>query len=762
MQKPVTKYSFEVSEETNIEEQCYILKVTEPWEDNLDVIGKNDLENDVFSSYDVEMKLCPTDTKRRYGFSDHLLKVPSMEYDDGDTICQFDRHAPARISTSPTLRRLRNSTPSISQVFPLQDDPASTPPGNQKQRSDSFVPVCQAPPLCSEQLSSSSNTNSLLPKDNCTSLDTMHIFSRQKDGFSGYQTLQGKGELNASSPSEEQNPQECVQQDVKSSSPFSFMKNNLSCLTFFQTLETHNASLSCSAGRRHSSVVVSLPGLEMFPGDLMISDSAAEFLYSSASQQCAESKKPWWPFAKKGNSKDKRKQISDLENCLSALTIDISECSGYEFHSVKDKAWHEITKIHQVDQKAPDDPLDRKKKEAIWELFTTECTYLLDHLLVLKMIFMNTLKYLQSKEFLPDVDCGLLFANLEELNQVSLSFVTSFFSDIKDHLVNPTSSLDFIPVLTKYFQGNLCQSHQMYCLNYTSAVFYLEKLKKREDFGVYLKWCERNEQCQRRRLSELLVAPLHKLTRYPLLLKNIWKNTDTAEKAIISSIKEKVEKSIRDLEGKVKWLDNFQKFKQLQDILIWPPLWDQDKRFFVPECLKHVLRDNPNENILSPTKRSLLHEGRLTLAEHMRLIDVYLFLFDDLLLITKPNRHKKKAGASDASLISVCPFLTPELQSLVQEGGSCTVLDQPIPLDRLILKNIDSFHVTVVGLQNTFLIQHENRYQQYIAVFLLQAQTEAVKKAWISQIQTAISDFAKRHIPPHNAFLSLPAESSEI
>ncbi|KAJ6656309.1 hypothetical protein lerEdw1_003812 [Lerista edwardsae] len=692
MQKPVTEYAFEVQEETHIEGQGYILKVTEPWDDNLDLIGKSDLGNDVFSSCetpalpDVEMQLGPADSTRREGFSDSLLKVPSIEYDDDDddvnTTCQFDRHAPARISTSPTLRRLRNSTSSISQPFPLQDNPESAQMGNQKPLPDSCLPICQTPPPCSEHPSSSPNANSLFSKDNSTSFHAESIFSHQKDDFSGTQTLQETGECKAASPSEEeQNAQECV-----------------------QTLESHNVSLSSSTGRRPSSVVVSLPGLEMFPGDLMISDSAAEFLCRSASLQCSESKKAWWPFAKKGNSKDKRKQISELENCLSAVTIKISECSGYEFHSVKDKAWHEITKIHQVDQKATDDPLDRKQKEAIWELFTTECTYLLDHFLVLKMIFMNTLKYLQSKEFLPDVDCGLLFANLEELNQVSLSFVTSFFSVIKDHLVNPTSPLDFISVLTKYFQGNLCQSHQIYCLNYTSAVFYLEKLKKREDFGVYLKWCERNEQCQRRHLSELLVAPLHKLTRYPLLLKNIWKNIDTAEKATISSIKDKVEKSIRDLEGKVKWLDNFQKFKQLQDIIIWPPLWDQDKRFFVPECLKHILRDNPNENILSPTKRSLLHEGRLTLAEHMKLIDVHLFLFDDLLLITKPNRHKKKAGTSDTSLISVCPFLTPELQSLVQEGGSCTVLDQPIPLDRLILKNIDSFHGT--GMFNMVFLKN--------------------------------------------------------
>lgn len=45
-----------------------------------------------------------------------------------------------------------------------------------------------------------------------------------------------------------------------------------------------------------------------------------------------------------------------------------------------------------------------------------------------------------------------------------------------------------------------------------------------------------------------------------------------------------------DLEGKVKWLDNFQKFRHLQEIIVWPPLWDRDKRFFIPEVQKGSLR----------------------------------------------------------------------------------------------------------------------------------------------------------------------------
>ncbi|XP_010146707.1 PREDICTED: pleckstrin homology domain-containing family G member 7 [Eurypyga helias] len=439
----------------------------------------------------------------------------------------------------------------------------------------------------------------------------------------------------------------------------------------------------------------------------------------------------------------------------------IIDCSPYEFFCFKSKSWHEFMKVQQTEQKDVDSRLEMKKEAAVWELFTSECTYFLDHLLVLKMIFMNTLKYLQSNEFLLDVDLLRLFANLEELNKISLNFLNTFFETVKEHVSKSDSPVDFSSILRKFFQGDLCQTHQIYCLNYTSAVFYLENLRQREDFGIYLKWCEQNKQCRRLHLPELLVAPLHRLTRYPLLLNNIWKrSTDEPEKGFIWSLKEKVEKSIRDLEGKVKWLDNFQKFKQLQEVIIWPQVWDRDKRFFVPESMKQSLRENSSENILSSANRLLLHEGRLTLAESTRLLDVYLFLFNDFLLITKIKRNKKKYGGSDTGLIPVCPSLTPELQSFIREGGFCTVLDQPIPLDRLILKNVDPVHVTVFSLRNAFLIQHENRYRQCIAVFLLQAQTETAKKTWMSQIETAISNYTVQHDTKKSTAFSFPAESS--
>ncbi|XP_021231458.1 pleckstrin homology domain-containing family G member 7 isoform X8 [Numida meleagris] len=646
MQQPSSDCSPDLEKETCINVDL-LNKEIEPHKENGALSGSSSPE-DTFSlcgtqpvSIHTDTTTPPGDHTRRRGYTESsLLKLPTEECTGSHhTAFQFDRHALARISTSPTLRRLRMA--SASQALTFQDSSDAAQLGNQTEYTGSLHHICKTPPRCTKSSSLS------LPA--CVYTKLLYSKAKTETTLADPESANLRLKLlSQEDPLSNVTPKEMLQNSWRANSatlPRRFPR--FSCVSQ-ESIQKSGLPIQRSAERRRSSVVVSLPGLEVFPGDLLVSDSALDYLAHTALLLNAESKKPRWPFAKRG------------------------------------------------------------------------------------VIFMNTLKYLQSNEFLLDVDLWRLFANLEELN--------------------------------KFFQGDLCQTHQIYCLNYTSAVFYLEKLRQREDFGIYLKqWCEQKKQCRRLHLPELLVAPLHRLTRYPLLLNNIWKrSTDKTEKDSIWSLKEKVEKSIRDLEGKVKWLDNFQKFRQLHEVIIWPQVWDRDKRFFVPECLKQSLRENSSENILSSASRLLLHDGRLTLAESTRLLDVYLFLFDDFLLITKIKRNKKKYGGSDTGLTLVCPSLAPELQSFVREGGFCQVLDQPIPLDRLILKNVDPIHVTVPSLRNAFLIQHENRYRQCIAVFLLQAQTESAKKTWMSQIERAISNYMKQHETKKNTLLCSPAESSEI
>uniref|UniRef100_A0A668A309 Pleckstrin homology domain containing, family G (with RhoGef domain) member 7 n=1 Tax=Myripristis murdjan TaxID=586833 RepID=A0A668A309_9TELE len=394
------------------------------------------------------------------------------------------------------------------------------------------------------------------------------------------------------------------------------------------------------------------------------------------------------------------------------------------------------------------DPQGFKRQEAIWELFTSECVYFLDQLMVLKEVFLATLTNLQMRNWLADVDSWRLFANLNELCLVSFGFLNNLLRVIKDTLEIPVQGggPTLLDLLCRAFRESICHCLQKYCLNYSTALVYLDSLKPREDFGSYVKWCERNEQCRRLQLRDLLVAPLQRLTRYPLLLRNIAKRCQTEEETRkLQVIAEQVDTSICDLEGKVKWLDNYQKVKKLRDALVWLPVWERDKRAFVPENLKHLLKAVTLENLIS--HRSLLHEGKMVLTENAKLIDVYLFLFDEFLLITKIKRNKKNL----------------ELDQLLKEGCTFTVLDQPMSLDRLQLRNIDQLNASTSGLPHSFIIMHQNRYQQCIGAFIVQAPSESVKRVWMSKIEGAVTALLKLDSQqPRVKSSSLWLESSQI
>uniref|UniRef100_A0A8C6PWM6 Pleckstrin homology and RhoGEF domain containing G7 n=1 Tax=Nothobranchius furzeri TaxID=105023 RepID=A0A8C6PWM6_NOTFU len=401
------------------------------------------------------------------------------------------------------------------------------------------------------------------------------------------------------------------------------------------------------------------------------------------------------------------------------------------------------------------DPQLLKRQEAIWELFTSECVYFLDQLMVLKEVFLVMLLNLQQKNCLSDIDSWRLFANLNELCLVSSSFLKNLLRVIKQMLeVTQGDGPTLLELLRKAFQESICPCLEKYCLNYTSALLYLYNLMPREDFRSYVKWCERSEHCRRLQLRDLLVAPLQRLTRYPLLLRNVAKKSPSAEETRgLLSIAEQVDVSICDLEGKVKWLDNYRKVKQLRDALVWIPVWERDKRTLIPESLKHLLKAVTLENLIS--HRSLLHEGRLVLTENTKQIDVYLFLFDEFLLITKIKRNKKQNTLRLQQ--------NQELDQLLKEGCTFTVLDQPISLDRLQLRNIDQLNASTSGLPNSFIIMHHNRYQQCIGAFILQATSESAKREWMSKIEGASTALLKLDSqPPPVKSSSLWLESSQI
>lgn len=678
-------------------------------------VQSEDKDTQTASPFIMRIDLGRTSSRLRYGSLTESDGVPAHLF-------QFDRQAPARISTSPTLRRMRSTRISYREPSKLdsplgEESPTPTSPLSQFFR--------QSSPLAVQLDGESGNFES--------SMIHGKIRSHRSKTLDNGVICKSK---------ESRDSKEPVSEDSESTSDDNEQGKD-PCHKRLQE-------------RRRSSVVVSLPGLDVSPGDLFVSNGAADILNKSAYSDIKKSK---WPFSRRSTTKGKTCSVADIDKCLAG--VQVQEWRDTDFQTFKDMSLEDFLR-GRSELEAAENPKTYRKQEAIWELFTSECVYFLDQLMVLKEVFLTTLTDLQMRECLLDIDSWRLFANLNELCLVSFGFLSSLLRVIKEMWASPdsNSSQSLLELLRKAFGESICHCLQKYCLNYSTAIFYLDSLKLREDFGSFVKWCERNEQCRRLQLKDLLVIPLQRFTRYPLLLKNIGKRScSEAEENTIQSIVDLVDRAIYDLEGKVKWLDNYQKVKQLKESLVWLPVWERDKRSHVPENLKHLLKSVTLENLVS--HRSLLHDGKLVLIENAKLHEVYLLLFDEFLLITKIKRSKKKSGVVESNPLR--PAAGQELELLLQEGCSFTVLDQPISLDRLQLKNIDQINATASGLPNSFIIMHQNRYQQCIGVFILQAQTETMKKAWVSVIEDAINSLLKQDCQQprvKNSFLYL--ESSQI
>nr|XP_057930831.1 pleckstrin homology domain-containing family G member 7 [Doryrhamphus excisus] len=650
---------------------------------------------------------------------------------DGDgmvaPVFQFDRQAPSRISTSPTLRRMRSTRrPVLESRDPAgtQEEPSPVTLSSPLHRVKSplaMSPLLSDGEICHEHPPISSCGRQRTRSHRSKTFDN-HIASMKPECHSAHPTIMKE---------------------------FGFPDGELQ--------EEHHPNRLQE--RRRSSVVVSLSGLDVSPGDLFVSNGAADRLNNS---NFSDTKKSKWPFSRRSTTKGKSQNstVSDIEKYLS--TAQIQNWRNYDLQKYKDYSLAEFLQDQSSQWCSSSDRLASKRQEAIWELFTSECVYFLDQLMVLKEVFLATLTNLQTRNCLLDIDSWRLFANLSELCLVSFDFLSNLLRAIKDSLdISTSGGSTLMELLSNAFQESICHCLQKYCLNYSTALVYLDTLKPREDFGSYVKWCERNEQCRRLQLRDLLVAPLQRLTRYPLLLRNIARRFHTEEeRRDVQAVAEQVDVSICDLEGKVKWLDNYQKVKQLTDALVWLPVWERDKRAIIPENLKHLLKAVTLENLIS--HRSLLHDGKLLLTENTKLLDVYLFLFDEFLLITKIKRSKKKSIGPEQNPLKLPQNL--ELDQLLKEGCTFTVLDQPVSLDRLQLRNIDQLNASTSGLPHSFIIMHQNRYQQCIGAFILQAGSESSKRAWISKIEEAVSALLKldSQQPPRVKSASLWLESSQI
>jgi len=243
-----------------------------------------------------------------------------------------------------------------------------------------------------------------------------------------------------------------------------------------------------------------------------------------------------------------------------------------------------------------------KRDKAVSELLTTEKTYV-DQLRTLDIVYVNELEKL--KTITPEQH-NTLFSQIKIILNFNTNFLTNLSNAIKKNKSIGQEMLNFCP----YFK-----IYREYVNNYEQASILLRKLKDRQEFTEFDE--EGRRRCNNLSISDLIVTPIQRVPRYPMLLKEIIKNTDDnhPDLDLLTLALEKYTSLNRDINEGIK---------------------EQEKRNKVREIGEKVLDGGKPISLVAPARRFIM-KGELWKVCRGKNKKYTFFLFNDTLIYADPQ-----------------------------------------------------------------------------------------------------------------------------
>ncbi|XP_062255877.1 rho guanine nucleotide exchange factor 1b isoform X3 [Platichthys flesus] len=363
---------------------------------------------------------------------------------------------------------------------------------------------------------------------------------------------------------------------------------------------------------------------------------------------------------------------------------------------------------------------ETKRQEVINELFATEHAHV-RMLSVLQMVFS---KPLEREELLSSTELATIFPNLDEIIEMHYNFYESLKKlRLDDNFIIKSISTtvlnrfggpegDWFQKLTSRF----C-SHQSWALDQIKS-----RQKKETRFNSFIQEAESKPQCRRLQLKDIIPIEMQRLTKYPLLLENIAKNTeDLKEKDRIQQSAECCRKILNHVNEEVKVMENLFALKDYQRRL--------DTSGLKPSNELYTEYKN-----IDLTQKKMLYEGPLTWkVTKEKGIEVQCVLLGDLLVLLQRQDDKMVLKCQSKSNIAV------------QEGKQ--MLSPIIKLDSVFLREVatdrKAFYVIFT-------------WESGAQIYELVAQSVGEMRTWTDVIKTAVDDLKKGGAPMR---LNLPLGS---
>ncbi|CAO3592901.1 unnamed protein product [Absidia cylindrospora] len=320
---------------------------------------------------------------------------------------------------------------------------------------------------------------------------------------------------------------------------------------------------------------------------------------------------------------------------------------------------------------------ERSRQEAIFELITTERSYLRDLQMIVNIFYTDSGKYLRPNE--QDV----VFSNIDDL----LLCNTAFYSDLETRQRECANVVDCIgDIFLQHAESLKCYS--TFCRNQSFASRLLQK-KREEDqwFEVFLKTAQTRPECRSLDLSHFLLQPVQRITRYPLLLRQVLKSTPKRhpDYGLVKSALSKASKVLDDVNEETRRFENHQKMGELGRIL-----------------------DMEGFGRLDIRGREFVMDGVLYKSKSGRKLQGYLF--NDMFLLVEP------------------------LKSLNPKGYLYSLYREPMNIERIVIRehqmatSKSAFGGSAID-DTGFQIVYGN------LVISVKAASQSQKRQWVNQIQ---------------------------
>ncbi|KAF3702763.1 Intersectin-2 SH3 domain-containing protein 1B SH3P18 SH3P18-like WASP-associated protein [Channa argus] len=228
---------------------------------------------------------------------------------------------------------------------------------------------------------------------------------------------------------------------------------------------------------------------------------------------------------------------------------------------------------------------------------------------------------------LTEAEMGVIFVNWRELIMCNTKL-------LKALRVRKKTGGDNMPV---QLIGDLLASELAHMQPYirfcscqlNAAALLQSKTYNQPDFKNFLKKIATNYRCKGMPLSSFLLKPMQRITRYPLLIKNILEHTPEchADRGPLREALDRAEELCSQVNEGVREKENSDRLEWIQSHV---------------QCegpIEHLVF-NSLTNCLGP--RKLLHSGRLYKSKSSR--ELWTFLFNDFLLLTHSAKPFSSSG----------------------------------------------------------------------------------------------------------------------